>query len=80
MIASPAYEELIDFIASGSTPKDVIAFRPSSTTKERVAELIQREKTTGLSLEETAELDNYMRLEHIMRMAKARARQHLQNE
>ena len=68
-----AYEEIVDFIAAGSTPDDVIAFRPSNAAKDRVADLIYREKTTGLSSEEKSELDHYMQLEHIMRLAKARA-------
>lgn len=38
---------------------------------------MDREKECGLSLEEKAELDHFMELEHILRMAKAKARQHL---
>jgi hypothetical protein len=48
-----AYEEIIDFIAAGTTPSGVIAFQPSEEAKARVGDLIQREKTTGLSTEET---------------------------
>jgi DNA polymerase/3'-5' exonuclease PolX len=54
----------------------VVAFQPSEAAKARVADLIQLEKTTGLSPEETAELDHYLQLEHLMRLAKARARTH----
>ncbi len=74
---SPIYEEIIDFIAAGTTPRSLVDFQPSDTTKSRVADLIQREKTEGLSAEETEELDHYLQLEHLMRLAKARARQHL---
>ena len=42
--------------------------------------LDHQEKTTGLSSEEKSELDNYMQLEHLMRLAKARARHHVANE
>ena len=75
-----AYEELADFIASGTKPDDVIAYEPSHVTKERVANLIHKEKTNGLTPEEKAELDHYMQLEHIMRLAKARARQYVAHE
>ena len=75
-----AYDEVIDFLAAGVTPSALISFRPSAATKARVAELIRREKNEGLTPEETAELDDYMRLEHLMRLAKARARAHLQDE
>ena len=72
-----AYEEIIDFIAEGTTPKRVIAFQPSEEVKARVADLIHREKTNGLSSEESSELNQYLQLEHLMRLAKARARAHL---
>ncbi len=75
-----AYEEVIDFIAAGVRPEDVVAFRPSTEAKARVADLIHREKTTGLPAEETAELHHYLQLEHLMRLAKARARAYLTHE
>ena len=72
---SPAYLEIIDFIASGTTPETVAHFLPSPEAQQRVAELIEREKEYSLSPEEQAELDHFMELEHILRMAKAKARQ-----
>jgi hypothetical protein len=74
-----AYEEIIEFIASGTTPDTLVAFRPSAATKERVAVLIEQEKTSSLSPDEKSELDHYMQLEHLMRLAKARAHQHSVN-
>ena len=64
-----AYEEIAEFIASVN-PAKVLAFRPSEETKKRVSELIELEKTIGVSTEEKNELDEYMQLEHLMRMAK----------
>jgi hypothetical protein len=75
MSAAPAYFEIIDFIATGTTPEAVVRFRPSPEAQHRVAELIEREKESGLSAEEKAELDHFTELEHILRVAKARARQ-----
>lgn len=75
-----AYEEIVDFIASGTTPTNVAAFRPSETAKERVAELIQKEKRSEISPEEESELNHYLQLEHLMRLAKARAHQHIVND
>lgn len=76
MKAIRAYEEIVDFIASGTRPDDVIDFQPSEATQQRVAELIYQEKTSDLSAEEKSELDHYMELEHIMRLAKAKARKY----
>jgi hypothetical protein len=73
--ATPVYFEIIDFIATGTTPDAVAQFHPSLEAERRVADLIEREKTDCLSPEEKAELDHFLELEHILRMAKARARQ-----
>jgi hypothetical protein len=71
-----AYEEVVEFLAAGTSPGGVIRFQPSSAAKARVEDLIRREKTDGLSPEEKSELEHYLQLEHLMRLAKARARQH----
>jgi hypothetical protein len=75
MAAERAYEEIVEFIAAGPTVQKVVAFRPSKAVRERVALLLQREKTAGLSPEEASELHRYAELEHLMRLAKARAQQ-----
>jgi hypothetical protein len=73
-----AYDEFVDFIARGNTPQSVIDFQPSEETKAHVADLIRRQKTAALSPDETAELNQFLQIEHLMRLAKARARQRLQ--
>lgn len=50
-----------------------------SEVKERVSELIHQEKTSGLSPEETEELEDYLSLEHLGRLAKARLYQRQQS-
>ncbi len=69
-----AYEEIIDFIAADTTTERVAVFQASLETKARVADLIKREKTVGITSEEAAELKDYLLLEHLMRLAKIRAR------
>ena len=76
-VMTRAYEEIIDFIAAGTTPESLINFQPSEVVKERVAELIFREKTGNLADDEKAELDHYLMLEHLLRLAKARAYQYI---
>jgi hypothetical protein len=75
-----AYEEVIDFIAGGVSSRQVAEYRPSEEARARLADLVARESTTGLTPEETSELQCCLHLEHIMRLAKARARQHLAAE
>ena len=68
------YEELVQFIASLS-PRDVLDFKPSETARQRVWDLIERQKAAPLPAEEKSELDHYLEIEHLMQLAKARARQ-----
>jgi hypothetical protein len=69
-----AYDEIVDFIAAGTTPSTVAHYEASQATKDYVADLIHKEKTVGLTPDEATELDSFMHLEHVMRLAKARAR------
>ena len=73
-MTTKTYEEVIDFLAAGRSPAEIIKFRPSDEARARVYDLVAREKGDGLSAEEAMELDDYMRLEHLMRLTKARAR------
>jgi hypothetical protein len=68
------YEELVQFIASLS-PREVVDFKPSEPSRQRVWELIERQKASPLPAEDKSELDHYLEIEHLMRLAKARARQ-----
>jgi hypothetical protein len=78
MDAASSYLEIVDFIARGTTPESVIAFRPSAALQRRVTELNERATDGTISTEERSELEDCLQLEHIMVMAKARARQHIQ--
>jgi hypothetical protein len=69
------YDEVIDFIASGPSSSAVASFRLSDAVNQRAELLVQREKSGELTDTEKCELDHYLELEHIMRLAKARARQ-----
>jgi hypothetical protein len=70
-----AYEEIIEFIARGSSVRAVSDFQPSEQARARVMELVSREKLGELTAEERSELDHYMQIKQLMRLAKARARQ-----
>jgi hypothetical protein len=57
----------------------MIDFRPSEASQARVEDLLAREKDGELSSAEKSELDHYLQIEHLMRLAKARARDFLPN-
>ena len=56
----------------------MVAFYPSDSLQQRVTELGERSKDGSISTEEQSELEDYLQLEHIMIMAKARAREYTQ--
>jgi hypothetical protein len=70
----PASEEIIDLLAEAP---NVLTFTPSDNARDRVWELIDREKSGTLSEDEKYELDHYAQMEHLMRLVKARARRQL---
>lgn len=72
--AMNAYDELVELIASAPDPATLSRYQASAEVKARVEELVNREKTADLSEEERVELDDYLQLEHLMRMVKARTR------
>lgn len=69
-----AFDEVVDFLAAGPSSRQLADFQASSETRRRVEFLIHKEKTEGLLPEEKTELDDFMQLEHLMRLTKARAR------
>ncbi|MBL7790927.1 MAG: DUF896 domain-containing protein [Saprospiraceae bacterium] len=64
------YDELAQFLASLS-PRKVLAYKASPKSQMRVNELLEKNKTTGLTEEEEKEMERYMTVEHIVRLANA---------
>jgi len=75
-----SYDELIDLFARGASSAEVLAFRPSQKTQERVRELLDRNAVNELSEEEAAELERFGELEHLMQLVKARAQEYLKTK
>lgn len=68
-----SYDEIIDFFARGPSPAEVLAFRPSDETAERVRYLLDRNAADELTEEEAEELECLGEVEHFMQLVKARA-------
>ena len=66
----------MDFIAHGSNPNDVTLFRPSEAAVSRVREILERQRSGSLTEFESRELEQVLQLEHMMRLAKVKARQY----
>lgn len=68
-----AYDEFVEFITSSPTLEQIAKFRLSDETETRISELLVANRNRRLTDIEAAELDEYLRLEHIVRKAKIRA-------
>jgi hypothetical protein len=71
--ARKSYDEIVDLFARGTTTAQILAFRPSRETQERVSYLLTKNKTGELTEEEAEELERFGELEHLMQLVKARA-------
>ena len=75
-----SYDEIVDLFARGASSAEVVAFRPSQETQERVRELLERNAADDLTEEEAAELERFGELEHLMQLVKARAQEYLKTK
>ncbi len=71
--------DVLELLANLPSPEQVLALRLSPALQDRVRELLDRSRTTGLSPVEEEEWQHYQYLEHLVRLAKARAALKLQS-
>ncbi|MBI3913073.1 MAG: hypothetical protein HY327_02585 [Chloroflexi bacterium] len=71
-------DAILEFLVSQPTPEQVLAMKPSSEFQARVSELLDKNKTDGLTRQEETQLDRYLMIEHMTRLAKAHAYQQLE--
>jgi hypothetical protein len=72
-IDSPGYSEVLDFLASGPTLEQIAEFKASPSLQDRVEELLDKNRENGLTEQEAAEMNTFLRINHIMILLKARA-------
>lgn len=74
---STLFDEILEFLASTPTPEQIIAFKPSNELNQRLHDLLDRNANNSLTAEEKSELDEFMRMDHLLKMLKIKARQKL---
>lgn len=65
--------EVLETLATLPTPREVLALRPSRVLEERIETLLAKNRSGGLSPGEEREWDRYQYMEHLVRLAKAKA-------
>jgi hypothetical protein len=78
-VPQKSYDEIVDLFARTSSA-EVLAFRPSADSQERVRYLLERNESGELTENEAAELERFGELEHLMQLVKARAQVYLESE
>lgn len=76
MSQQPAYQEssaLLDLMAQQPDPKVMLNLEPSPVLKRRVNQLLDLSKNGEISREEAVELERYLTVEHLVRLAKGHA-------
>lgn len=73
-------KEILDFLISGPTPEQILAFKSSPPVQVRLETLLDKNREGNLSEDETLELDMYQELHHFFILLKAHARSVLFSE
>lgn len=66
-------QTIVAVLASQPTPDQVLALHPSPELQARASDLLARSSEGLLTAHEHAELERYLLLEHLVRLAKANA-------
>lgn len=68
------FEEIVKFITDAADANKLTAFRPSAASEKRVAVLLAKQTDSTFHPKEREELQTFVQLDHVMSLAKARAR------
>jgi len=66
--------EYLEILAGLPTPEEILALRPSKVLQAQISALLEKNRTEGLTPAEEQEWEGYQYLEHLVRIAKAKAR------
>lgn len=72
-VPNQVYRDILHFLVSQPSPEEIVGFAPSPETQAHVSELLEKNREGALTAVEKSELDEYMRINHLVTMLKARA-------
>jgi len=71
ILSTQVYRYILDFLASQPSPEQVATFHPTPEMQERLRYLLGQSSEEILTPEESQELDDYERIEHLLILLKA---------
>jgi hypothetical protein len=72
-VPNEVYRAILDFLTSNPSPQAIIDFKLGQTVQERISDLLERNREGQLTSAESAELDEYGRINRFFSLLKARA-------
>ncbi|MDB2685739.1 hypothetical protein N9Y42_00830 [Mariniblastus sp.] len=69
---SPAFDSLLELLASNADPDQVLGFRLPENSQRRLDELLAKNRANTLTDADRSELQSFEQLEHVVRLLKAK--------
>lgn len=66
--------QVLEFLATLPSPEEIMQLRPSDELQKRLDQLLEKSRIGNLTETESTEWKQYQQLEHLVRMAKIRAK------
>jgi hypothetical protein len=72
-LPNEVYQYILEFMVSQPSPQQVLQFGPTPAMQTRAEELLAKNRAGTLTAAESRELDEYVRINQLITMLKARA-------
>lgn len=77
-ILNETYRHVLEFLASTPSPEAILSFKVTTATQERISDLLEKNREGQLTPAESAELDEYVRIDNLISLLKTRTFRALQ--
>ena len=75
--SNEVYRYVLEFLATNPSPQKILDFRITPAMQERASDLMEKNRSDQLTPAESAELDEYVYINDLVSLLKARALQHV---
>lgn len=76
-LPNEVYRHILEFLVSQPTSEEILNFEPTPEMQKRASELLEKNRAGRLTSAEEKELDEYLRINHLVTMLKARTLSYL---
>jgi hypothetical protein len=66
------YRYVLEFLASTPSPEAILNFKMTAAMQERISDLLEKNRSDQLTPAESAELDEYVRIDNLVSLLKTR--------